>query len=175
MAVVRDFPGQLPPGAQRVGVPTIYHLSAALDVRGRVSNPRPISLAPCNPCPDGLSMGGLAASPDPDPRAHALWLTHHASLPLWQAWCTGSCRRAATAASRAARERRPLCSAGRCLPRVRPSVGRPSLASASVWPGGLREARDRALSARTPVPAAAQEAGAVAARSFPTVAAHRRR
>ena len=47
------------------------------------------SLAPCNPCPDGLSVGGLATSPAPAPRAHAQWLTHHAFLPLWQAWCTG--------------------------------------------------------------------------------------
>ena len=28
-------------------VPTIYLFKAALDVRGRVSNPRPIALTPC--------------------------------------------------------------------------------------------------------------------------------
>ena len=158
MAVVRDFPGQLPPGAQRVGVPTIYHLSAALDVRGRVSNPRPISLASCNPCPDGLSMGGLAASHDPDPRAHALWLTHHASLPLCQA-CGAPAAAGAPPPQRAARRASDLRSAvPRCsLPRVRSSVGRPWRASASVWPGGPGEARDRALSARTAVPASEPE------------------
>ena len=93
------FPGQLPPGARRLGVLLLYLLAAALDVRSRVSNPRPIALSPSNLCPESLSVGDLATSPAPDPRAYALWLTEHASLPLWQAWCIGSCRRAATSAS----------------------------------------------------------------------------
>lgn len=60
-----------------VGVPVPYLFSAALDVRGRVSNPRAISLPPCYPCLDGLSVGGLATSPAPPLSAHAPLLTYH--------------------------------------------------------------------------------------------------
>ena len=131
-----------------VGVPTIYHLSAALNVRSRVSNPRPIALSPSNLCPESLSVGDLATSPAPAPRAYALWLTQHAFLPLWQAWCIGSCRRAATAASQAARERFrsavPRCSRQHVL--AAGEVGWRALASAS--PVGPAEARDVGRSAR---------------------------
>ena len=37
-----------------VGVPAFYLFAAALDVRGRVSNPRPIPLTPCHPRPECL-------------------------------------------------------------------------------------------------------------------------
>ena len=61
-----------------VGVPVLYLFAAALDVRGRVSNPCAISLPPCYPCPDGLAVGGLATSPAPPLSAHDPLLTHHA-------------------------------------------------------------------------------------------------
>ena len=60
------------------GVPMLYHFAAALDVRGRASNPQPISLTPSNPCPESLSACDLATSPDPPPSAHAPLLTYHA-------------------------------------------------------------------------------------------------
>ena len=128
--------------------PTIYLFAAALSVRSRVSNPRPIALAPSNPCPESLSVGDLATSPAPDPRAHALWLTHCASLPFWQAPCTGSGRRAATAASRAAHERLSLYGAPLQPAAVLAAGERGWRAPASVWPVGPAEGRQRVVSAR---------------------------
>ena len=60
------------------GVLTPYLFAAALEVGGRVSNPRPIALDPCNPCPERLSACDLPPSPPPHPHPHASQLTHHA-------------------------------------------------------------------------------------------------
>ena len=147
--------GHLPPASARQwgstpqqGSRRIYIFAAALGVRSRVSNPRPIALAPSNPCPESLSVGDLATSPAPDPRAHALWLTHCASLPFWQAPCTGSGRRAATAASRAAHERLSLYGAPLQPAAVLAAGERGWRAPASVWPVGPAEGRQRVVSAR---------------------------
>ena len=65
-----------------------------------------------------LAAWDPATSPAPQPATHPYQLTQYLSSTLWQAGSIGGCRQAAAAASRAERERLPLCGACCCRRRV---------------------------------------------------------
>ena len=110
------------------GVPVLYLFLAAREVRGRVSNPRSISLPRCNPCPDGLSVrlrpGDLSFSTSLSPRlpADALRLLNPSVGLLHRPLPAGGCRSEPSGSRATSFSRRPP------LPAPRVAIGRPALA-----------------------------------------------